>query len=96
MIDLDDIWADIREDRRFMGTRFNSVYLRQIGGLLDRRGFIETKLHLWDNTQRDDLRHQASVLISIISRLERDKGVKKDNGTGGYILKELSVLKSLK
>jgi len=96
MIDLDDIWTDIREDRRFMGTRFNSTYLRKIGGLLDRRGFIETKLHLWDNISRDDLRPQASILISIISRLERDKGVKKDNGTGGYILKELSVLKSLK
>ncbi|OYT54944.1 MAG: hypothetical protein B6U72_01075 [Candidatus Altiarchaeales archaeon ex4484_2] len=96
MIDLDDIWTDIREDRRFMKTRFNSLYLREIGGLLDRRGFIETKLHLWDNTSRDDLRPQASILISIISRLERDKGVRKNNGTGGYILKELSVLKSLK
>jgi len=96
MIQLDDIWSDIKGNRRFMKTRFNPNYLRYVGDLLDRRGFHETKLHLWDNTSRNDLRLQASVLISILSRLERDKGVKKDNGTGGYILKELSVFKSLK
>ncbi len=96
MISLDYIWEDIKSDKRFMSTRFNPGYLRSVGDLLDNRGFMETKLHLWSHVGDNGVSRQASVLLSIVSRLERDEGIVNDNGTGGYIIRELAVLKSIK
>jgi len=96
MIALGDIWSDINSDPRVINVRFNRRYLRMIGNLVERRGFHETKLYLWDNLNRSDLEYQSSALLSILSRLEREEEIRGDNTTAGYILKELSVLKSLK
>lgn len=96
MIALDEIWTDIKKESDFMDTRFDPEYLEFVGDLLQRRGFHETKLHLWSNVKNDRLKYQASTLISVISRLERDEGVRRDKRAGGYILRELAVLKSLK
>ncbi len=96
MIALGDIWGDIKSDPRVINVRFNQRYLRMIGNLVERRGFHETKLYLWDNLNRSDLEYQSSALLSILSRLEREEEIREDNTTVGYILKELSVLKSLK
>jgi len=96
MIALGDIWSDIKNDPRVINVRFNQRYLKMIGNLVERRGFHETKLYLWDNLNRPDLEYQSSALLSILSRLEREEEIRGDNTTVGYILKELSVLKSLK
>ncbi|HDN83566.1 MAG TPA: hypothetical protein ENG50_04295, partial [Candidatus Altiarchaeales archaeon] len=66
MIELGEIWSDIRNDELVRKTKFDPNFLSLIAEIVKKNGYHEAKLYLWDfHASREDLREQALALVSV-------------------------------
>jgi hypothetical protein len=84
---------EMRADPRIGLVRFSRGFLEDVGNVLYRRGFDETRLFIWDHIDREDLRGQALPLLLVLDKMEGLKRVRDDRSIGRYIIKnKLDVL----
>jgi|GEM_PF-1173681 len=77
----------IRNDPRIAKIRFTSSFLEDVGNILNRRGFNEARLFIWDSRERRDLERQTLPLLLILGEMEKVKKIEEDRAVGKYILR---------
>jgi len=93
MIQLAELWSDIRNDPKIMNTRFNSYFLTQVGEILSKRGFHEAKIFLWDSYGDRKLRGQAEAILYVINLMESADEIRLDRSKGRFIIKQISMIR---
>jgi hypothetical protein len=77
----------LRSDPRVAKTRFSSAFLEDVGNILERRGFSEARLFVWENRDRGDLGPQVQPMLIILDELEKVPVIEEDKALGCYIIK---------
>ena len=95
MIGIGGVWGDIKNNPRIRDVKFTSEFLDDVSSTLEKRGFHETKLFLWDNTHKEDLRYQSEALIFLIGKMERLERIKRDRSIATYLLREMAIMKAI-
>lgn len=68
---------------------FDQAFLKGVGLTLEKRGFAEAKLFVWDNHFRSDLEKQAVILLGILGEMEKIEAFKKNRAMGGHLIKSM-------
>lgn len=87
MGELTDLADKLRGDPRLVGTRFNPMFLEDVGNVLEQRGFSEARLFVWDHRSRDNLSKQIEPLLIILEEMEKVHSIGEDKALGKYIIK---------
>jgi hypothetical protein len=87
MGELTDLAGRLRSDSRVSGTRFNSMFLEDVGNVLEQRGFAEARLFVWDHRNRTNLEKQVQALLIILEEMEKVHRIDEDKALGRYIIK---------
>lgn len=87
MGELKDLAGRLKADPRISKTRFNPLFLEDVGNILQNRGFAEARLFVWEHRNRGDLEEQVKSLLLILDELEKTPMIKENRSIGRYILK---------
>lgn len=87
MGELTDLVDRLQGDERITGVKFSPSFLEDVGNVLERRGFDETRLFIWQHKDRSDLMRQIPPLLLIIEEMEKVGKIKEDRTLAKYILK---------
>ena len=87
MGELTDLADRLRGDPRVTGTRFNPMFLEDVGNILEQRGFSEARLFVWDHRGKDSLAKQIEPLLIILEEMEKVHRIEEDKSLGKYIIK---------
>ena len=78
--------------RRHPGVRgqvFNKDLLNSVGSTVEKRGFEEARLFLWDSHYRSDLEGQAVALLGVLGEMEEVSVFKRNRALSGRVIKSL-------
>jgi len=60
-----------------------------VGRTLEKRGFEETRLFLWDSHSREDLEKQAIALLGILGKMEGVDMLRKNRVISSHIIRNI-------
>lgn len=70
---------------QFIDPRF----LHSVGRTVEKRGFGEAKLFLWDSHHQGHLEKQALALLDIVTEMEEIEAFRKNPALGGYVIRSI-------
>ena len=80
---------EIKKDVYPGNISFNTGFLNSAGIILEKRGFEETRLFLWDSHFRDDLERQAIVLLNVLRKMEDVDLLKKNRAISSHVIRNM-------
>jgi cysteinyl-tRNA synthetase len=96
MDEIEMLIKRIKDDSEIRRTRFNSNFLENVGEVLERYGFEETRLFLLDKKSRYQLKYQATALLKVLDTMKDIEKIKRNRSIGRYVFKNMIAIKSLK
>jgi hypothetical protein len=89
MGDLAKFLREIRQRPEVKNQFFDAKFLNNVGCVLERRGFEEARLFVWDSHFRGDLEKQAVTVLGILGEMEKVEPLKKNLAIGGHLIKNI-------
>jgi len=81
--------SEIRRDPDIKRVLFDTSFLDSVGRTLEKRGFEETRLFLWDSHSREDLEKQAIALLGILGKMEGVDTLRKNRVISSHIIRNI-------
>lgn len=81
--------SEIRKDPNIEKILFDTSFLNSVGLILEKRGFEETRLFLWDSHSRGDLEKQAIALLGILGKMEGVDMLRKNRVISSHVIRNI-------
>jgi hypothetical protein len=91
MDNVEKVISEIEHDSGIMRVRFTGL-LDDTANVLERYGLGSAKAFLLEKQGHDNLRQQATALISVLEKLEKYPDVSRDRKTMRLIIKAISSM----
>jgi hypothetical protein len=79
----------VREHPGIKDQFFDPAFLHSVGRTVEKRGFDEARLFLWDSQHQGHLEKQALALLGIISEMEDIETFRKNPALGGHVIRSI-------
>ena len=79
----------VREHPGIKDQFLDPTFLHSVGHNVEKNGFDEAKLFLWDSQQTDRLEKQALALLDIVAEMEVIEAFRKNPALGGHIIRNI-------
>jgi len=89
MGDLAKLLREIRQRPEVKNQYFDNKFLSNVGCVLEKRGFEEAKLFVWDSHFRRELEKQAVVVLGILGEMEKVAALRNNHAIGGHLIRNI-------
>jgi hypothetical protein len=83
----------VREHPGIKDQFFDPTFLHSVGRNVEKNGFDEAKLFLWDSQQMEHMEKQALALLDIVAEMEVIESFRKNPALGGHIIRNIHKVK---
>ena len=63
MPDVQEFIEKVRKNPEISGVRFNRIFVESVADYLEKRNYEETKLFIWEQSDRRDIKLQIKPLL---------------------------------
>lgn len=89
MGDLSKFLSEVRKRPEVKNQYYDGKFLNNVGCILEKRGFEEAKLFVWDSHFRRELEKQAVVVLGILGEMEKVAPLRNNRAIGGHLIRNM-------
>ena len=89
MGELARLLNEIRKDPAVERVSFDVGFLNSVGITLEKRGFEETRLFLWDSHFKGNLERQAIILLDVLKKIEDVDMLRGNRTISSHVIRKM-------
>ena len=89
MGDLAKFVREVRQRPEVKNQFFDAKFLNNVGCVLEKRGFEEARLFVWDSHFKGELEKQAVTVLALLGEMEKVGSLRNNRAIGGHLIRNM-------